>query len=690
MKKIFLMAAAILSLASCAQENLCNLDSNRDLTPAQLLQKKLVKPHSNDIIGGSVLVRLYNSDENTIKQFTEKATNTIAATAVTPLFGSEVKNPEAAARHGLNRWFSVSFGETVRPEVMAEKLAGLAEVEKVEFEVRLGQPETGTVVPCGDEMVIATRDVDLTPKLPFNDPLLPQQWNLNNDGSINGSVAGADVGIFDAWTLETGSKDIIVAVIDDGVKFLHKDLKDAMWVNDAEKTGKPGVDDDGNGFIDDIYGFNFINTTNVGTTDKPSWKMSNMHPLNPNKGTGHGTHVAGIIGAVNNNGEGVASIAGGNDGKGGVRIMTCQVYEGDVASAGTSGRAMAFRYAADNGACVANCSFGLKGGHFTSDDAYREENGVEYDAMQYFIDPANANCKAVDGNIIVASAGNESAPYASYPSALPFVISASAYGPDYRPGGYCNWGPGCKVAAPGGDMDMSDMHNLDKNNTMVLSLGCTELESGSGLYGKNYVWMQGTSMAAPHVSAIAALGMSYAEKIGKHYSREDFISILMSSVNDINPYLKGTKPFTTKGGLKHFDVSRYRNNMGSGAIDAWKVLMNIEGTPSYLIQSGKPVSLKVSDIFGANVHITEHAFSDGAIDRLGISGFKITPAGEIVFSCSKVGSCKLRLTAQLTPSAVTRLSGVAGDRTDGITDKTFTREISIACRNLPVSNGGWF
>ncbi len=127
----------------------------------------------------------------------------------------------------------------------------------------------------------------------FNDPRLPEQWHYQNFGNISGTVAGADINLFPAWEVTTGSPEVVVAIIDGGIDYTHEDLAANMCINEAELNGLPGVDDDGNGFVDDIYGFNFC--TNSGE----------IYPHS------HGTHVAGTVGAVNNNGIGVAGVAGG-------------------------------------------------------------------------------------------------------------------------------------------------------------------------------------------------------------------------------------------------------------------------------------------------------------------------------------------------------------------------------------------
>lgn len=127
-------------------------------------------------------------------------------------------------------------------------------------------------------------------------------------------------------------------------------------------TGTTGVDDDGNGYVDDYYGYNFV------TNGPISWDVVDA------KGdgdSGHGTHTAGTVAAVNNNGIGVCGVAGGSGNNDGVRIMSCQALSGTAAGSGTTAvMARAFKYAADNGASIIQCSMGIKGGGYTSDDQY--------------------------------------------------------------------------------------------------------------------------------------------------------------------------------------------------------------------------------------------------------------------------------------------------------------------------------
>ena len=231
--------------------------------------------------------------------------------------------------------------------------------------------------------------------MPLNDPLLPDQWHYHNDGSIQGSVAGNDINLFKAWeTGVTGSKDVVVAIIDGGFQIDHPDLKDNLWINEAELNGKPGVDDDGDGFVDDVYGYNFvINSSNI-----------NAHS--------HGTHVAGTVGATNGNGIGVAGVAGGKDGTGGVKMMVCQVFDSRASSSAEADFGAALVYAADRGASIAQCSWGMG----MPDD---EDKSVT-EAVKYFT--KNGGGDKMNGGLCIFAAGNNGEEGRFFPGCLDEVV----------------------------------------------------------------------------------------------------------------------------------------------------------------------------------------------------------------------------------------------------------------------------
>ena len=693
-RTITALMAAAMALAACTKD----FQENAPLQQ-ETLAEKLVGGAAGEIVPGSLLVKL---DENSTRKIMEGGFNEISgelldglqATSFTPAIPATPKNAEVARKYGLHQWFTIGFDEQIKPEAVAAKVAKSAMIRSVQYN-RLIQPiRTGDVQPFVPHP--RTR-VEGDSGFPFNDPFTEHQWNLYNDGSIKGSVAGADVGVKDAWRLTGGDPSVVVAVFDCAVAYRHEDLADAVWKNQGEMDGESGVDDDGNGFIDDKYGFNFVNCFAInsdyvnGKLDGNAQTAVKGQPLNSNKGTGHGTHVAGIIGATNGNGKGVSSIAGGTGNGDGVRLMTCQIYEGSSYCVDAQAAA-AFIYAADNGACIAQCSYGNYK-IITSDFDYIngtediDGSPLENAALRYFLDPANSNHESLEGNIAVFASGNHSNPYSSYPGALPYVLSVTAFGNNYLPGGYTNYGPGCKIAAPGGEYG-----NIKGDYSgMILSTGVSAAASPSpGVVtekgeNKNYVYMQGTSMACPHVSGVVALGISYAKKLGKKFTREEMTSLLLSSVNDLDSFNKGgTREFIKSNvdGTKEtvqIDMNRYKGQMGTGAVDAWKFLMAIEGTPSMMAAVGEKVRIDLSDYCNPSLKY-EISVDEASSASLGLSSDPVIKDGFLEIECSKIGAGKIVLS-----SAV----GKDPEREDGIGDMAYSREISIVSRPYVAKNGGW-
>lgn len=623
------------------------------------LTAKLVGECRTDVEEGVLLVRFDTETAAEIASEGSFQVNGLDIISVSPALPVKPKNYEIAKKYGLDRWYTVRFDESVPVRTAAEKIAGRKEVTALQFNSFLEPVMPERVIPF-EPGVITRAESDL----PFDDPYLDRQWNLINEGG-NGGVAGADVGVKDAWRLTGGDPSVIVAVFDCAVNNIHADLSKAIWINEAEKGGTSGQDDDGNGYIDDVYGFNFVGCN----LNKQPVKGSR---LDWSKGYGHGTHVGGIIGAVNGNGKGVSSIAGGTGSNDGVRLMSCQIFEGTDATSDAQSAA-AFIYAADNGACIAQCSYG-NFNVIRTDDEYINGNedkkiagaSLENAALLYFMDPANSNHEALEGNLAVFAAGNHSNPYSCYPGALPYVLSVTAFCRDFMPGSYTNYGPGCKIAAPGGEIiGTSDFSG------MILSTGVSNAATQSpavdnnGKSDYNYVWMQGTSMACPHVSGVAALGIAYAKKLGKKFTREEFTSLLLTSVNDIDSYLP--------------DDSKYKGQLGAGAVDAWKFLMAIEGTPSVMVQTGKKVSIDLSPYCNPR-NISE--VQVGAVDAL-VLGINSTPEikdGILEIECTKTGAGKILICSRV---------GKDPEMSDGIGDMNYYCEISIVSRPYVSENGGW-
>lgn len=282
-----------------------------------------------------------------------------------------------------------------------------------------------------------------------NDPLLGQLWGLKNTGAADSSgaagVVGVDVGAEAAWDIQTGSTNVIVAVIDTGVAHNHGDLAENMWVNAAEKNGVAGVDDDGNGFIDDIHGYDFANDDG-----------------DPMDDHGHGTHCSGTIGAKGNDGQGLVGVAWD------VKLMGVKFLDGN--GSGTLENALkSIDYATQMGAKILSNSWGGGGFSQTLKEAIERSNDA--------------------GALFVAAAGNESNnndARPSYPNSydVPNILSVAAVNNRGQMASFSNWGRSrVHVGAPG---------------VNILSSTASGYQSWSG-----------TSMATPHVSGVAALLASH-------------------------------------------------------------------------------------------------------------------------------------------------------------------------------------
>ena len=577
--KLFIVAAAGLMLFSCAQKE--GLETVADLAPIVRL--------GDEVVPNAVLVKMQAPLDAAQMQALENEQGVQLQKVFTSFPGKE----DLERRFGLDRWYEALLPETKSAEDAVKQLAALPGVELVEYESVARKEWDGMSYPGPDGATKADGNS-------FNDPYLGYQWHYKNTGKASISktaVAGADVNVADVWAnLCVGDPDIIVAVVDEGVKYTHPDLADNMWVNKGEIPGN-GVDDDGNGYIDDVYGFNFVTASRKNASEPwdngaISWDVVNEKGEGD---SGHGTHCAGTIAAVNNNGKGVAGVAGGSGNKDGCRIMSCQIFSGN-AGGGVNSGANAIKYAADMGASIISCSFGYTSA-FASDDNYIQRQGsVEIDAIHYF--EASNNNPVLDGNIAIFAAGNNGHDYAHYPGAFYDIISVSAFGPDFLPTYYTNYGPGCNIAAPGGEA----YHLVNKWDSMVLSTLPSELAQygidGAVQAGLDYGYMQGTSMACPHVSGVVALGLSYAKKLGKHFSRDEFKRLILASVNDIDQRIGNISEKTYAYYKSPLKMAPYYHKMGTGAIDAWRLMMHIEGLPTLTSTLGKQQWIDLTSTFG--------------------------------------------------------------------------------------------
>ncbi|HNP18448.1 MAG TPA: S8 family serine peptidase [Fulvivirga sp.] len=411
-------------------------------------------------------------------------------------------NPKLEAKlqkHGLDMWYVVDVAQGSDPEVVAKAYRSIAEVTNAEVEHKK------ILAPYQVKEYKGISTYSTT--APFDDPYLPDQWHYDNNGQT-GYENGSDVNLFSAWETTAGSNEIIVSIHDEGIDVEHPDLAANMWVNEAELNGVLGIDDDGNGFIDDIHGWNFDNEN--GQID----------------GQFHGTHVAGTVAAVNNNGYGVAGVAGGTGNNDGIRLMSLQIMGGGSIEE-------SYIYAADNGAVISQNSWG-----YSSPGVYDQS---VLDAIDYFIAEAgDYEGSPMKGGIVIFAAGNSAYDAEWYPGYYDEVLSVSAIGPNWERASYSNFGTWVDIAAPGGEMGLGS-----KNGVL------------STLPNEQFGYLEGTSMACPHVSGIAALVLANRTS---QLTSEVLWNKLVSGVVDIDSHNPG-----------------YEGKLGSGHIDAYLAIQNDEG-----------------------------------------------------------------------------------------------------------------
>jgi len=376
-----------------------------------------------------------------------------------------------------------------------------------------------------------------------NDYYFSYQWHITqaNDHDIDGN---------EAWDIETGNDNIIVAILDTGVRYYHKDLGGAnglpsnpgaargnMWINWTEKNGSSGVDDDGNGYVDDWIGYDFVNGAS------PCWSGEdcNTQDNDPRDFNGHGTHCAGNFGAITNDGYGMTGVAGGwSDGSqpvtgNGVKIMALRIgWSGswlgqEVGYVRMDFAAEAFYYAADMGARIASCSWGSS------------NSGGLGAAVDYFL---------ASGGLVFVAAGNSGNQTADYLNGRGDIVSVSATNTLDNGADFTTYGPWVDICAPG------------------TSVWSTYHEHADAQYDY-WASISGTSMSAPMAAGVAALIWSQ----NPTWTASQVENQLYSSADNIDAYLS----------------SKYIGNMGAGRINAFNAV-NTGPPPPVADFTGSPTS----------------------------------------------------------------------------------------------------
>lgn len=648
--------------AACATDTV----DQPQATPEASYAKKLVNT-SSDAVQGKLL---FYVDEGSVAQLEAAASasatgisqidavaSEIGATSISQVFNMKV-NAELKRELGMDRWFSIEFPADMDLDVAAKQLAAVADVQRVEFSTMIKAPVVDEPEIVDVVSMASTRAGEYP-----NDPSFGAQWSLINNGNVSavpgsegyvfpGARAGADINVVPAWELSKGNSDIIVAVIDSGIDYNHEDLKDNILVNEAELNGTEGVDDDENGYVDDVYGWNFY-------TNSPVITSTNSH----------GTHVAGTIAAVSNNGVGVAGVAGGSGNGDGVRLLCCQILAGDgdarYTASGYDDAAKAMEYAADRGAVISNNSWGTDAGLLVNDNSFEANFSLRHVAFEYFM--KKKNHPALDGGVIVFAAGNESSAMAGYPGAYNEYISVTAFGADGLPASYTNYGPGCNIAAPGGAYYTNQYGHAMRSGCVL-----------STLPGNKYGYMQGTSMATPHVSGVAALALSYASDMGKCYTLDQFNAMLLTSVNDIDYYLTG-------------DYAGYAGKMGTGYVDAYRAMMAVRGISCVPVVAGEEcvINLKALVADGSTSFKTmeEIIVPDDVRKRLGVKNETIF-GDDLIITCENPGGGVISIVMVAGGDSVGGGSSMGGMRIEKeialVVSERFTAEDGVV-----ANPGGW-
>jgi len=420
-----------------------------------------------------------------------------------------------------------------------------------------------------------------------NDGYYGYQWHLNQ-------ASDHDVDAPEAWDIETGSTSLIVALLDSGTRYYHPDLGGAnasptnpgasrgnMWINNAELNGSSGVDDDGNGYTDDWIGWDFIDGVSNCWTGEDCYTEDN----DPRDFNGHGTHTAGIMAMITNDGYGMCGVAGGW-GSGsqaqygnGIKVMPLRMgysynYGGqEYGVVMMDAAASAFYYAANNGAKIASCSWGSS------------NTGGLGAAVDYFI---------ANGGIIFVAAGNDGSQTADYLNGRGDCVSVAATDQNDAAASFTTYGTWVDISAPGVGIYSTYHDHTDPNTNYWAAL-------------------DGTSMATPLAAGVGALIWSH----NPTWTASQVKTQLFSSADNIDAYLSST----------------YIGKMGAGRVNAYNAVntgpppapvANFSGSPT---SGTAPLTVNFTDLSTGSITSWSWTFGDGGTSTLQNPSHQYTSAG---------------------------------------------------------------
>ncbi|CAL2095597.1 S8 family serine peptidase [Tenacibaculum sp. 190524A02b] len=414
------------------------------------LRKQLIKTNQNRVLTASKKIGYVTTGSKSL----DAKNKELKVFSMKRVFRPAGKHEAKHKKFGLHLWYEITYNnhESVDKAIELYKRDKGIEVAHARYKVDKNRNNNTfqevPIKPLNKHNKINNNFTGIP-----NDPDFDKQWHYKNTGQEDGTI-GSDINLEEAWKIEKGDSRVIVAVMDEEVEPSHPDLKRNMWVNEGEIPGNE-IDDDNNGYVDDIHGYNFV------------WDRGEL------KGEDHGTHVAGTIAADTNNGIGVAGVAGGTGKGDGVRIMSCAIL-----SWGIGGLEESYVYAADNGAVISNNSWGL---HV---DSSQDKVTATKAGIDYFVANAGGKEQAMEGGLVIFAAGNDNNEYSdSFPDAYEPVFHVASTDNKDKKSSFSTYGSWVEIAAPG---------------SKILST------LPDGKYGYN----SGTSMATPHVAGVAALIVS--------------------------------------------------------------------------------------------------------------------------------------------------------------------------------------